>query len=535
MAHPMLQPLTTDTSLLPPTPTSDISWDQQRSPYSADPIDAIGWGYYTLPPSPPASVSSNRTDSPVPSLKMLASRVSPDSLSEGEPQHCLSTRQVFDLGECVDIPSSSSSSSTPPPLSCQLSLSADSGEHPAKRPITSTIGGVKKPRGSGERITTKYFVPPDVTGLTKREARLVKNRAAAFLSRQRKREEFEAMEIRVKELEEENSRLLTIAKKGNRYDELLCEMEHLRLRLMASEKRERELAMELASNSAHNQPVKTESHDHIFPPASYPPFAPLGQNTAASVGLMKQALLSVLPSLLSLPPQSPLPVTISVPLPSSSATRTSTPPFGHPSISTDAKEQQRQQFAHGCVGFNSSSADFDSLRALAIGADPSEGHRMDAETLRTLGNLAISFEPSPIEECRLRVRVHFSECPDKVALSSMDENRPRTSSLASWAGPDTVFPLQPFASAPHSAPVAPSPPCNLDTFMGNSHTKLSFDAQVMPSACPPFGHHPSAQAFEYYPGFLEQIPEDAAKHCARAAWKGMPQINTQCDWDISVS
>jgi hypothetical protein len=34
-----------------------------------------------------------------------------------------------------------------------------------------------------------------VSGLNKREARLVKNRAAAFLSRQRKREEFELMEM----------------------------------------------------------------------------------------------------------------------------------------------------------------------------------------------------------------------------------------------------------------------------------------------------------------------------------------------------
>jgi hypothetical protein len=50
-----------------------------------------------------------------------------------------------------------------------------------------------KKRGNG-RITVAEFVPPDVTGLSKREARLVKNRAAAFLSRQRKREEFETME-----------------------------------------------------------------------------------------------------------------------------------------------------------------------------------------------------------------------------------------------------------------------------------------------------------------------------------------------------
>lgn len=46
----------------------------------------------------------------------------------------------------------------------------------------------KRPRGQRD------FVPPDTTGLSKREARLIKNRAAAFLSRQRKREEFETME-----------------------------------------------------------------------------------------------------------------------------------------------------------------------------------------------------------------------------------------------------------------------------------------------------------------------------------------------------
>lgn len=47
---------------------------------------------------------------------------------------------------------------------------------------------------------SSLFVPPDTSGLTKREARLVKNRAAAFLSRQRKREQFEELEIKCKSL-----------------------------------------------------------------------------------------------------------------------------------------------------------------------------------------------------------------------------------------------------------------------------------------------------------------------------------------------
>ncbi|WFD00192.1 hypothetical protein MYAM1_002939 [Malassezia yamatoensis] len=40
---------------------------------------------------------------------------------------------------------------------------------------------------------SSLFIPPDTSGLTKREARLVKNRAAAFLSRQRKREQFDEL------------------------------------------------------------------------------------------------------------------------------------------------------------------------------------------------------------------------------------------------------------------------------------------------------------------------------------------------------
>ncbi|PWZ00002.1 hypothetical protein BCV70DRAFT_103892 [Testicularia cyperi] len=45
---------------------------------------------------------------------------------------------------------------------------------------------------------SSLFIAPDTSGLTKREARLVKNRAAAFLSRQRKREQFEEMEVKCK-------------------------------------------------------------------------------------------------------------------------------------------------------------------------------------------------------------------------------------------------------------------------------------------------------------------------------------------------
>lgn len=73
---------------------------------------------------------------------------------------------------------SSSSSTSPAPMQ-------QSDVPPAPTPT---------PKRARAQISSKDFVPPDVSGLSKREARLVKNRAAAFLSRQRKREEFEELE-----------------------------------------------------------------------------------------------------------------------------------------------------------------------------------------------------------------------------------------------------------------------------------------------------------------------------------------------------
>ncbi|CDZ98869.1 Basic-leucine zipper domain [Phaffia rhodozyma] len=70
------------------------------------------------------------------------------------------------------------------------------------------------PTGKGKKRkqlpSTKEFQHPDVSGLSKKEARLVKNRAAAFLSRQRKREQFDEMAIHVEALEAENARLKSL-------------------------------------------------------------------------------------------------------------------------------------------------------------------------------------------------------------------------------------------------------------------------------------------------------------------------------------
>ena len=136
---------------------------------------------YSLPASPlPTSVP----DSPVMQLK---SRLSPDGSSDGE-QLCMPTHQLFDL------PTTPVTGRSPSPSVSGEQQSFSGG---VKRQGSFTTTGSRKPR---ERMSTKDFIPPDVSGLSKREARLVKNRAAAFLSRQRKREEFENMEVYVTRL-----------------------------------------------------------------------------------------------------------------------------------------------------------------------------------------------------------------------------------------------------------------------------------------------------------------------------------------------
>jgi hypothetical protein len=168
-------------------------WEQQFfSPgLAAEP--SLHYNYFGLP-SPSNSAGSTGTNSPVPSHRMLKMRMTPDSMPEND-QLCIPTHQVFDFPEVQNPPSPESTS--PSPQMKSRSISIGSSTTPSKREHSPSPSVTKKPRGTGERITTKDFIPPDVSGLSKREARLVKNRAAAFLSRQRKREEFETMEMYV--------------------------------------------------------------------------------------------------------------------------------------------------------------------------------------------------------------------------------------------------------------------------------------------------------------------------------------------------
>lgn len=176
-----------------PSPASTIEtpWDTTSQFFFSPTAEQFGVSYYNLPPSPPHSVgSAGGLDSPRSFGMRPGTGMSTDS-----DQLCLPTHELFDFPELMDATPS-------PPTSAYLSPKS-TGHADEPRPSSSKRSSspapascpVKKTRAPGERITTKDFVPPDVSGLSKREARLVKNRAAAFLSRQRKREEFELMEV----------------------------------------------------------------------------------------------------------------------------------------------------------------------------------------------------------------------------------------------------------------------------------------------------------------------------------------------------
>ena len=289
-ALPMSQIIACDAPLLSPV---DQQWDSVLSP-AFDNLH-FNYSYYTT------STSPSDTDSPQSMLKVKPSLDSDPELL------CLPTHKVFDLPEVHPL--------SPPTAEQRPSLPVSDALPPsAVKRSASPTPSVTKKRAVGDRINSKDFVPPDVSGLSKREARLVKNRAAAFLSRQRKREEFECMEVyvtsksiylaasiliplpsrRVAELEEENARLLALTQSGNHAsvvppqsgNGLLSEVEQLRAQLAAAEKRERELSAQLAIKSVPcDPPIKVETSEVSLPLPSAPrSTAPL--KSGASLGLM---------------------------------------------------------------------------------------------------------------------------------------------------------------------------------------------------------------------------------------------------------
>ncbi|KAF7428749.1 hypothetical protein PC9H_007981 [Pleurotus ostreatus] len=405
-----------DSSLLSPiSPLDTNPWHNQL--YS--PVNDYG-NYFAASTPSSSSSSSSPTDS------MFKMRLSPESSSASDseqPQLCLPTHKLFDFTTGVV----QEHHQFPPPAQPKLSTVAIASMIPSKRCSESPPPAAKK-RTIGERINSKDFVPPDVTGLSKREARLVKNRAAAFLSRQRKREEFEAMEIRVAELEQENARLQAIAQNGGTSAQavqappapskaLTSEVERLRAQLAAAEARERELNAELALRK--EQPsVKVEAPEAQYPLSDSDRSSsntPVNASSKSNASLGLMVLLCALPSLLSMPAQSTnVPSTFSLPT----------------ALSSSASSFDFNPFLPNDFDWTSASSDPSQIPT----PKPSftlpkrlEFADIDAEALRALGDLDISFDTTPSENGKIRVRI----LPSTSATSSRAASPASSSSSSS--------------------------------------------------------------------------------------------------------
>ncbi|KAI1786617.1 hypothetical protein LXA43DRAFT_49216 [Ganoderma leucocontextum] len=428
----------------PVSESLSVPWD--REPALAALYDPFSLPFSASPPSAmPGALPETR--------RALKGRMTPDA------EQCLPTHQVFDFvpGSTPTPVQGSSPASTPassPQTAPQSLPQRSSAEHtfsaasspsempsagsvvvPAKRPsiAQASCGSTKKAR-SGERVSTKDFVPPDVSGLSKREARLVKNRAAAFLSRQRKREEFETMEIRVAELEQENARLLASihhqqpSALASPSDGLESELEQLKRQLAETQQRERELAEKLSSIP---EPVPVEKPavkmEVVEPQLPVSLRAHKGERSGASFGLM--VLLCALPTLLSMPTHNAMPSSMSF-----------NPSHSHShshSTSLDMAAFPPNDYDWG-LGFGTSAMDLDftpSTLPTEERAEPEfkklEFVDIDAEKFG-LSGLDISFDASAAKDGRIRVRIHPPPASDNGSEQSQAQIKELEEDQTMW-------------------------------------------------------------------------------------------------------
>jgi hypothetical protein len=547
-------------------------WEQQYlSPaLVADP--PLHYNYFGLP-SPSNSAGSTGTNSPVPPHRMLKMRMTPDYMSENDQLQCIPTHQVFDFPEVQNPPSPESTS--PSPLMQSRSISIGSSTAPSKREHSPSPSVTKKPRAVGERITTKDFVPPDVSGLSKRETRLVKNRAAAFISRQRKREEFETMEMyvthnyfilsenlltftftlsysRVAELEQENTALRALTQNGSHAsshpksdDKLLSEIEQLRIKLAAAEKRQSELNAELERQAeARHSAIKVEAAEPQFPPSTTARSAPVStpHKTGASLGLM--VLLCALPTLLSMPTQNTLPTSFSFPISGSSALPASSSAFDFNSVIASEYD-----WSHNPSG-TMMDLDVDDQGRITTNSksiSPTEPHILQfvdgASDALGLGNLDISFDASPSENGKIRVRIHSSPSDfasvERLAKPGSRQRSSSSSSLSMWAGAqiDSTFSDSFGPSALSSFP-PPSSALDRDPFLGAntayglcSPMSLPMSMSEISSPAGLSQRSTYGSAFDY----TYDTRHASGKRRVRIALKSMPTAGGEGgEWEVEV-
>ncbi|KAG6885383.1 hypothetical protein C0993_002346 [Termitomyces sp. T159_Od127] len=459
----MSQIIAHDAPLLSPS-ADQSSWDAlYSSPHDPFP-------HYCAPASPSSS------DPPTPASRVLRMRMSPQPEADSH-QLCLPTHQVFP----EQVPPTPSERQER--LSISINPAAVAASVAAKRTATPPTNVPKKPRASSERVNSKDFIPPDVSGLSKREARLVKNRAAAFLSRQRKREEFELMEVRVAELEQENARLSALAQNGStpsrtssRDQELLSQIDDLKAQLASAKERERQLTAELAKSKENVSPVARveETADSQLPLST----RSSATKSGASLGLM--VLLCALPTLLSMPMKSTFYENFVIPpLPPAPAAFNSFISNEHDWARAESSLMDLDDLDMSTV-LSSSVPTSQKLELSASGVSADEDN--------ALGGLDISFDTVPADNGKIRVRIHPSSAVSSRATSPgfSDSRSDISSPLSTESEPAAEAFLPSSSSSPSlssSSPYLTPPSPGGDPFFGvgatNDYPSYSGDMSDM--------------------------------------------------------
>ncbi|THH10111.1 hypothetical protein EW145_g1557 [Phellinidium pouzarii] len=445
--------------------------------------------------------------------------------------------------------SSSVSPSSPTPVvfpgSASSSISVSSAKHSSSSSDCSTPPVTTPTKRQRACISTKDFVPPDVTGLSKREARLVKNRAAAFLSRQRKREEFELMEIRVAELEQENQRLRDLAEgqspeprsRSSSSSSDPSELDDLRVQLAATKQREAELSRRLETSLQQN--IKMEIYEpmlndgtssgarspHMGPDSSLKNIAAKSKG-GASLGLM--VLLCTLPSLLSHMPSSQ----------SQSGFPTSQ------SILDNLQWDASALLPAASDGMSSLGWDLDSTGSgICTSISRNSGMEVDCQSDEEtawkkleiegehelglggfgLGALDISFDTRRTKDGKIRVRVHSPA--SSAALSPSPESRADGNALT-LPSPETIE--LPFSSL--SFPHQPDSPAVPACVYGSNPLSFSF-ADTNPLGQYLGMEHP----FDLHNTPMSENINEGTRRRVRIALKSFPHPGREGgEWEVEV-
>lgn len=342
------------------------------------------------------------------------------------------------------------------------------------------------------------------------------------------------------ELEQENARLLALAQTGGAQPqeqqeppELLSEVEQLRAQLAAAEARARELNEELERKAevARVAPVKMETAEPILPLAPRAAPSQATHKSGASLGLM--VLLCALPTLLTLPTQSTLPTSFSLPL--SNALQA-------PSA-FDAQSFMSSDF--DWMASSASIMDLDmeetrgASRALANGAQKRLEFVDDDSEALGLSGLDISFDATPSEDGKIRVRIHppasasVSSAPSPEAHSAMDGD-----DQSMWGGSEFGGAASPSAS--DADQLGPFLGVGADFGMSGPHMSVDSTSDLASPASPSFPGL-SQESFDF--GFGEHgsnygsfgISTPSGRKRVRIALKSMPGEGSEGgEWEIQL-